>query len=163
MWLWTEWLYICFPAHSSYRHITTGAVIARCGQPEVSWWGWRNADDEHLVQSIAKACAVDSSPHKHVQNSSYTNGSDLPDTEFGESSLPQPTQHPYTQTHTHLPSHSHKHIFFIPVFVIRQCSRQFCAIQCVVTCLGFTEFWLTNICHCWMSLSGIYMRFCGVF
>uniref|UniRef100_A0A3P8VQJ0 Myotubularin related protein 3 n=1 Tax=Cynoglossus semilaevis TaxID=244447 RepID=A0A3P8VQJ0_CYNSE len=87
-----------FPA-VVYRHISTGAVIARCGQPEVSWWGWRNADDEHLVQSIAKACAVNSSPHKHVQNSSYTNGSDLPDTEFGESSLPQPTQHPYTQTH----------------------------------------------------------------
>ncbi|XP_008333909.1 phosphatidylinositol-3,5-bisphosphate 3-phosphatase MTMR3 isoform X1 [Cynoglossus semilaevis] len=79
-----------FPA-VVYRHITTGAVIARCGQPEVSWWGWRNADDEHLVQSIAKACAVDSSPHKHVQNSSYTNGSDLPDTEF-ESSMTNSTE-----------------------------------------------------------------------
>ena len=48
----------------SHRHLSTGAVIARCGQPEVSWWGWRNADDEHLVQSIAKACAVDSSSRK---------------------------------------------------------------------------------------------------
>uniref|UniRef100_A0A8C7JQ48 phosphatidylinositol-3,5-bisphosphate 3-phosphatase n=1 Tax=Oncorhynchus kisutch TaxID=8019 RepID=A0A8C7JQ48_ONCKI len=47
-----------FPA-VVFRHQSTGAVIARCGQPEVSWWGWRNADDEHLVQSIAKACAVD--------------------------------------------------------------------------------------------------------
>uniref|UniRef100_A0A3P8VVZ7 phosphatidylinositol-3,5-bisphosphate 3-phosphatase n=1 Tax=Cynoglossus semilaevis TaxID=244447 RepID=A0A3P8VVZ7_CYNSE len=79
-----------FPA-VVYRHISTGAVIARCGQPEVSWWGWRNADDEHLVQSIAKACAVNSSPHKHVQNSSYTNGSDLPDTEF-ESSMTNSTE-----------------------------------------------------------------------
>lgn len=70
----------------SHRHQTTGAVIARCGQPEVSWWGWRNADDEHLVQSIAKACAVDSSSRKHLSNGSYTNGSDLPDTDFGESS-----------------------------------------------------------------------------
>uniref|UniRef100_A0A8C6G389 phosphatidylinositol-3,5-bisphosphate 3-phosphatase n=1 Tax=Moschus moschiferus TaxID=68415 RepID=A0A8C6G389_MOSMO len=43
-----------------YRHQSNGAVIARCGQPEVSWWGWRNADDEHLVQSVAKACASDS-------------------------------------------------------------------------------------------------------
>lgn len=68
------------------RHQTTGAVIARCGQPEVSWWGWRNADDEHLVQSIAKACAVDSSSCKHLSNGNYTNGSDLPDTDFGESS-----------------------------------------------------------------------------
>ncbi|KAM9858722.1 phosphatidylinositol-3,5-bisphosphate 3-phosphatase MTMR3 isoform 2-T2 [Aulostomus maculatus] len=69
-----------------YRHQSTGAVIARCGQPEVSWWGWRNADDEHLVQSIAKACAVDSSSHKHLPNGSFTNGSDLPDTDF-ESSM----------------------------------------------------------------------------
>uniref|UniRef100_A0A8C6YFI5 phosphatidylinositol-3,5-bisphosphate 3-phosphatase n=1 Tax=Naja naja TaxID=35670 RepID=A0A8C6YFI5_NAJNA len=43
-----------------YRHQNNGAVISRCGQPEVSWWGWRNADDEHLVQSVAKACASDS-------------------------------------------------------------------------------------------------------
>uniref|UniRef100_A0A8C5F9F0 phosphatidylinositol-3,5-bisphosphate 3-phosphatase n=1 Tax=Gadus morhua TaxID=8049 RepID=A0A8C5F9F0_GADMO len=56
-----------FPA-VVYRHVTTGAVIARCGQPEVSWWGWRNADDEHLVQSIAKACAVDGISRKHQAN-----------------------------------------------------------------------------------------------
>ncbi|XP_059193735.1 myotubularin-related protein 3 isoform X2 [Centropristis striata] len=74
-----------FPA-VVYRHQTTGAVIARCGQPEVSWWGWRNADDEHLVQSIAKACAVDSSSRKHLSNGNYTNGTDLPDTDF-ESSM----------------------------------------------------------------------------
>uniref|UniRef100_A0A667ZM17 phosphatidylinositol-3,5-bisphosphate 3-phosphatase n=1 Tax=Myripristis murdjan TaxID=586833 RepID=A0A667ZM17_9TELE len=74
-----------FPA-VVYRHQSTGAVIARCGQPEVSWWGWRNADDEHLVQSIAKACAVDSSSRKHLANGSYTNGPDLPDTDF-ESSM----------------------------------------------------------------------------
>ncbi|XP_034027157.1 myotubularin-related protein 3 isoform X2 [Thalassophryne amazonica] len=74
-----------FPA-VVYRHLSTGAVIARCGQPEVSWWGWRNADDEHLVQSIAKACAVDSSSRKHVPNGTYTNGTDLPDSDF-ESSM----------------------------------------------------------------------------
>uniref|UniRef100_A0A671SGL1 phosphatidylinositol-3,5-bisphosphate 3-phosphatase n=1 Tax=Sinocyclocheilus anshuiensis TaxID=1608454 RepID=A0A671SGL1_9TELE len=42
-----------------YRHQSSGAVIGRCGQPEVSWWGWRNTDDEHLVQAIAKACVAD--------------------------------------------------------------------------------------------------------
>ncbi|XP_067262124.1 myotubularin-related protein 3 isoform X1 [Chanodichthys erythropterus] len=42
-----------------YRHQSSGAVIGRCGQPEVSWWGWRNAEDEHLVQAIAKACVTD--------------------------------------------------------------------------------------------------------
>ncbi|XP_056447557.1 myotubularin-related protein 3 isoform X2 [Gadus chalcogrammus] len=74
-----------FPA-VVYRHVTTGAVIARCGQPEVSWWGWRNADDEHLVQSIAKACAVDGISRKHQANGGYSNGTALPDTDF-ESSL----------------------------------------------------------------------------
>uniref|UniRef100_A0A673XQG6 phosphatidylinositol-3,5-bisphosphate 3-phosphatase n=1 Tax=Salmo trutta TaxID=8032 RepID=A0A673XQG6_SALTR len=74
-----------FPA-VVFRHQSTGAVIARCGQPEVSWWGWRNADDEHLVQSIAKACAVDGSSRKHlrfnllslfVSESSLTNSSEV--------------------------------------------------------------------------------------
>uniref|UniRef100_A0AAY4DN94 phosphatidylinositol-3,5-bisphosphate 3-phosphatase n=1 Tax=Denticeps clupeoides TaxID=299321 RepID=A0AAY4DN94_9TELE len=74
-----------FPA-VVYRHQITGAVIARCGQPEVSWWGWRNADDEHLVQSIAKACAVDSSSQKLLTNGSC-NGADLSDVDFGKSHL----------------------------------------------------------------------------
>ncbi|CAB1319631.1 unnamed protein product [Coregonus sp. 'balchen'] len=81
-----------FPA-VVFRHQSSGAVIARCGQPEVSWWGWRNADDEHLVQSIARACAVDCSSCKHLANGSYINGTngiiganDLVDTDF-ESSL----------------------------------------------------------------------------
>ncbi|KAJ8414746.1 hypothetical protein AAFF_G00022690 [Aldrovandia affinis] len=77
-----------FPA-VVYRHQSTGAVIARCGQPEVSWWGWRNADDEHLVQSIAKACAVDGSSRKHLANGScprdYANSTDLSDTDFDSS------------------------------------------------------------------------------
>lgn len=43
-----------------YRHQRNGVVIARCSQPEISWWGWRNTDDEYLVTSIAKACQMDS-------------------------------------------------------------------------------------------------------
>ncbi|NP_001080011.1 myotubularin related protein 3 homeolog L [Xenopus laevis] len=75
-----------------YRHQSNGAVIARCGQPEVSWWGWRNADDEHLVQSVAKACATDSSrasPGKMANGSchrNHINGGVLADVDF-ESSL----------------------------------------------------------------------------
>uniref|UniRef100_A0A8C8ZVP1 phosphatidylinositol-3,5-bisphosphate 3-phosphatase n=1 Tax=Prolemur simus TaxID=1328070 RepID=A0A8C8ZVP1_PROSS len=70
-----------------YRHQSNGAVIARCGQPEVSWWGWRNADDEHLVQSVAKACASDSrssGSKLSTRNSSrdFPNGGDLSDVEF---------------------------------------------------------------------------------
>ncbi|XP_027627412.1 myotubularin-related protein 3 isoform X7 [Tupaia chinensis] len=73
-----------------YRHQSNGAVIARCGQPEVSWWGWRNADDEHLVQSVAKACASDSrssSSKLSARNSSrdFPNGGDLSDVEFDSS------------------------------------------------------------------------------
>ncbi|XP_045441653.1 myotubularin-related protein 3 isoform X4 [Pipistrellus kuhlii] len=72
-----------------YRHQSNGAVIARCGQPEVSWWGWRNADDEHLVQSVAKACASNS----RSSNSKLTTRSgardfpnaDLSDAEFDSS------------------------------------------------------------------------------
>uniref|UniRef100_A0A4W3HN88 phosphatidylinositol-3,5-bisphosphate 3-phosphatase n=1 Tax=Callorhinchus milii TaxID=7868 RepID=A0A4W3HN88_CALMI len=71
-----------------FRHQGNGAVIARCGQPEVSWWGWRNADDEHLIQSIAKACAMDTSSTKHVNGNcirDFPNGSDLSDGEFDSS------------------------------------------------------------------------------
>ncbi|XP_028322100.1 myotubularin-related protein 4 isoform X3 [Gouania willdenowi] len=42
-----------------FRHQKNGAVIARCSQPEISWWGWRNTDDEYLVTSIARACQMD--------------------------------------------------------------------------------------------------------
>lgn len=57
------------------RHPSTGAVIGRCGQPEVSWWGWRNADDEQLVQSISKACALDPAAIKPLSNGHlHTNG-----------------------------------------------------------------------------------------
>ncbi len=52
------------------RHQSSGAVIGRCGQPEVSWWGWRNADDEYLVQAIAKACVTD-----RAANTAQANGS----------------------------------------------------------------------------------------
>ncbi|KAL2767542.1 myotubularin-related protein 3 isoform b [Daubentonia madagascariensis] len=73
-----------------YRHQSNGAVIARCGQPEVSWWGWRNADDEHLVQSVAKACASDSrssGSKLSTRNCSrdFPNGGDLSDVEFDSS------------------------------------------------------------------------------
>ncbi|XP_026574407.1 myotubularin-related protein 3 isoform X5 [Pseudonaja textilis] len=73
-----------------YRHQNNGAVISRCGQPEVSWWGWRNADDEHLVQSMAKACASDSksSSGKLVNGNcsrEFSNGGDFSDAEFDSS------------------------------------------------------------------------------
>ncbi|KAJ7309539.1 hypothetical protein JRQ81_007587, partial [Phrynocephalus forsythii] len=73
-----------------YRHQSNGAVISRCGQPEVSWWGWRNADDEHLVQSVAKACASDSKSNsgKWMNGNcsrDFSNGGDFSDVEFDSS------------------------------------------------------------------------------
>jgi len=42
-----------------WRHIHTGAVLARCSQPEVGWLGWRSAEDEDLIKAIADASAYD--------------------------------------------------------------------------------------------------------
>uniref|UniRef100_A0A667I407 phosphatidylinositol-3,5-bisphosphate 3-phosphatase n=1 Tax=Lynx canadensis TaxID=61383 RepID=A0A667I407_LYNCA len=70
-----------------YRHLRNGAAIARCSQPEISWWGWRNADDEYLVTSIAKACALD--PGTRATGGSLSTGnsdaSEACDTDFDSS------------------------------------------------------------------------------
>ncbi|XP_067638890.1 myotubularin-related protein 3 isoform X2 [Eurosta solidaginis] len=42
-----------------WRHRKSGAVIARCSQPEVGWFGWRSRMDEQLLKAIADACAFD--------------------------------------------------------------------------------------------------------
>jgi len=42
-----------------WRHRKSGAVIARCSQPEVGWLGWRNYKDEQLLKALADACAFD--------------------------------------------------------------------------------------------------------
>lgn len=39
-------------ADSINRHAANGAVIARCSQPEVGWFGWRSPEDEKLLQAI---------------------------------------------------------------------------------------------------------------
>nr|XP_014341745.1 PREDICTED: myotubularin-related protein 4 isoform X2 [Latimeria chalumnae] len=70
-----------------YRHQRNGAVIARCSQPEISWWGWRNTDDEYLVTSIAKACALN--PGTRAASGSNakgkSEGSNTSDTDFDSS------------------------------------------------------------------------------
>ncbi|XP_018411011.1 PREDICTED: myotubularin-related protein 3 isoform X2 [Nanorana parkeri] len=81
----------------AYRHQSNGAVIARCGQPEVSWWGWRNADDEHLIQSIARASASDSSrssPSKMANGlctRNHVNGGVLSEVDFDSSMSNSPS------------------------------------------------------------------------
>lgn len=39
--------------------MTNGAVIARCSQPEVGWFGWRSQEDENLLHAIGTACSMD--------------------------------------------------------------------------------------------------------
>ncbi|XP_046694918.1 myotubularin-related protein 4 isoform X4 [Silurus meridionalis] len=66
-----------------YRHQKNGAVIARCSQPEISWWGWRNTEDEYLVTSIAKACGLDSGPRASCRT--RVDGADSSDCDFDSS------------------------------------------------------------------------------
>ncbi|RLV97896.1 hypothetical protein DV515_00011325 [Chloebia gouldiae] len=70
-----------------YRHVRNGAVIARCSQPEISWWGWRNADDEYLVTSIAKACALNpgARPSGAAPRAGSSEGSEPCDADFDSS------------------------------------------------------------------------------
>ncbi|KAE8744447.1 hypothetical protein FOCC_FOCC008922 [Frankliniella occidentalis] len=42
-----------------WRHTGNGAVLARCSQPEVGWFGYRLPEDEELLKAIADACAHD--------------------------------------------------------------------------------------------------------
>ena len=41
-----------------YRDVRTGAVLARSSQPEVGWLGWRNTQDESLLQAVAESCVL---------------------------------------------------------------------------------------------------------
>lgn len=60
-----------------WRHKTSGAVLARCSQPEVGWLGWRNPKDEQLLKAIADACAFDGGE----QGRKLNNGTGAPPSE----------------------------------------------------------------------------------
>jgi len=49
-----------------WRHRKNGCVIARSSQPEVGWLGWRNNQDEHLLQSIITSCTADENKNKKL-------------------------------------------------------------------------------------------------
>ena len=68
-----------------WRHVVTGAVLARCSQPEVGWLGWRSADDEDLVRAIADATAFD---NRDTIASNMSFGSDSEKIGMEESSVP---------------------------------------------------------------------------
>lgn len=56
-----------------WRHQKSGAILARCSQPEVGWLGWRNYKDEQLLKALADACAFDRGEHARRQ-AKDTNG-----------------------------------------------------------------------------------------
>ena len=41
------------------RNVRNGAVLVRCAQPEVGWFGSRCTEDENIMRFIAEACATD--------------------------------------------------------------------------------------------------------
>lgn len=45
-----------------WRHRSNGSVIARCSQPEVGLFFWREPEDEALLGAISDACAIDTGP-----------------------------------------------------------------------------------------------------
>ena len=69
------------------RHQKSGAVIARCSQPEISWWGWRNTDDEYLVTSIAKACQMDTGAKGAPASRQRGEAPDSSDSDFGKAAF----------------------------------------------------------------------------
>ncbi|CAO1435071.1 unnamed protein product [Diamesa serratosioi] len=56
-----------------WRHKPSGAVIARCSQPEVGWLGWRNNKDESLLKALADACSFDNGKYQQAKTSSKQN------------------------------------------------------------------------------------------
>lgn len=62
-------------------------MIARCSQPEISWWGWRNTDDEYLVTSIAKACHMDTGAKGTATVRQRGEAPDSCDSDFGKSAV----------------------------------------------------------------------------
>ncbi|XP_063963079.1 myotubularin-related protein 4-like isoform X1 [Lytechinus pictus] len=75
-----------------WRHKGNGAVIARCSQPAVGWFGWRSEEDEGIMSAILDACAMDD-PKKnkkschsngHVRSESKGIPNDQDDTRRGE-------------------------------------------------------------------------------
>ncbi|XP_043067279.1 phosphatidylinositol-3,5-bisphosphate 3-phosphatase MTMR4 isoform X1 [Drosophila bipectinata] len=56
-----------------WRHQKSGAILARCSQPEVGWLGWRNTKDEQLLKALTDACAFDRG--EHARRSTFAHAS----------------------------------------------------------------------------------------
>lgn len=84
--------------HTFCRHKASGAVIARCSQPEVGWLGWRNAKDEQLLSALSEACGFDrgeqqqehSQRIRHNSNTSNESAPPSPEGSHEEVNLVEP-------------------------------------------------------------------------
>jgi len=76
------------------RDVRTGVVLARSSQPEVGWLGWRNTQDEALLQAIAESCAL------HRGASTAT--SELNHVDCVSSVVPSELPFPYARNYVHL-------------------------------------------------------------
>ncbi|KAH8336655.1 hypothetical protein KR074_004118 [Drosophila pseudoananassae] len=65
-----------------WRHQKSGAILARCSQPEVGWLGWRNTKDEQLLKALTDACAFDRG--EHARRSTLAHASALQPTDARE-------------------------------------------------------------------------------
>lgn len=60
-----------------WKHQKSGAVIARCSQPEVGWLGWRNNHDEKFLLEISKKCSkINQEPEPSDDNNVQENAND---------------------------------------------------------------------------------------
>ncbi len=59
-----------------WRHGRTGAVLARCSQPEVGIMGWRSEKDEKFFEALAQSCHYDQVRSQHPSGSISTDASE---------------------------------------------------------------------------------------
>lgn len=73
-----------------WRNCRNGAVLVRCSQPEMGFFGWRNTDDENLLNSIPAACVKNPGSKNKQKGKDDGSGSDVSsDVETEELSEPK--------------------------------------------------------------------------
>ena len=55
--------FVCLQQCLCCRHQGNGVVLARCSQPLLGWFSWRNSQDEKMLKAISEACSLD---RKHI-------------------------------------------------------------------------------------------------
>ncbi|KAJ8312915.1 hypothetical protein KUTeg_010288 [Tegillarca granosa] len=72
-----------------WRDQRNGAVLVRCSQPELGWFGWRSIEDETLLQAIPLACLQN--PGSFQNQNSLTDDSSASESGSQNGDLSEPT------------------------------------------------------------------------